>query len=93
MGEPEKLRIIDRDPAKYYNSRYGTMWRSFSLRNCSSSPVSVNEVREAAGEEPEIDLPGVRQNLQDHTRIVNTYRLRYNYTTPDILQFNQIFDA
>lgn len=57
------------------------------------SGVGRQEVLKAAGVELKIDLPGVGENLQDHVRIVNTYKLRDNYTTPDILRFNQTFAA
>ena len=57
------------------------------------SGVGQTAVLEAAGVELKVELPGVGENLQDHVRIVNTYQLRDNYTTPDILKFNATYAA
>ena len=57
------------------------------------SGVGQKAVLEAAGVKQKVDLPGVGENLQDHVRIVNTYQLRENYTTPDILRFNATYAA
>lgn len=55
------------------------------------SGVGQQDVLEAAGVEQKVELPGVGENLQDHVRIVNTYQLRENYTTPDILRLNATY--
>lgn len=57
------------------------------------SGVGRKAVLEAADVEQKIELPGVGENLQDHVRIVNTYQLRDNYTTPDILRLNATYAA
>ena len=57
------------------------------------SGIGRKAVLEAAGVEQKVELPGVGENLQDHVRIVNTYQLRDNYTTPDILRLNATYAA
>ena len=57
------------------------------------SGVGQKAVLEAAGVKQKVELPGVGENLQDHVRIVNTYQLRDNYTTPDILRLNATYAA
>lgn len=57
------------------------------------SGVGQKALLEAAGVEQKIELPGVGENLQDHVRIVNTYKLSDNYTTPDILRLNATYAA
>ena len=57
------------------------------------SGVGQQDVLEAAGVDLKVELPGVGENLQDHVRIVNSYRLRQNYTTPDILRLNATYAA
>lgn len=57
------------------------------------SGIGQKAVLEAAGVKQKVELAGVGENLQDHVRIVNTYQLRDNYTTPDILRFNATYAA
>lgn len=57
------------------------------------SGVGQKAVLEAAGVKQKVELPGVGENLQDHVRIVNTYQIRDNYTTPDILRLNATYAA
>lgn len=57
------------------------------------SGVGQKVVLEAAGVEQKVELAGVGENLQDHVRIVNSYQLRDNYTTPDILRLNSTYAA
>jgi choline dehydrogenase-like flavoprotein len=57
------------------------------------SGVGQKAVLEGAGVKQLVELPGVGENLQDHVRIVNTYQLRENYTTPDILRLNASYAA
>jgi choline dehydrogenase-like flavoprotein len=57
------------------------------------SGVGQKAVLEAAGVKHKVELSGVGENLQDHVRIVNTYQLRDNYTTPDILRLNTTYAA
>jgi choline dehydrogenase-like flavoprotein len=45
------------------------------------------------GQKAVLEAAGVGENLQDHVRIVNTYQLRNNYTTPDILRLNATYAA
>lgn len=55
------------------------------------SGIGNSSIISAAGLEPLVDLPGVGENLQDHMRISTAYQLKDNYTSPDILKFNQTF--
>jgi choline dehydrogenase-like flavoprotein len=57
------------------------------------SGIGQKAVLEGAGVKQQVELPGVGENLQDHVRIVNTYQLRENYTTPDILRLNTTYAA
>ncbi|KAK3110190.1 hypothetical protein LTR53_015778 [Teratosphaeriaceae sp. CCFEE 6253] len=47
----------------------------------------------AAGVKQLVNLPGVGENLQDHVRITTAYRLKPNYTSPDILRLNATYAA
>ncbi|EMC95799.1 hypothetical protein BAUCODRAFT_504235 [Baudoinia panamericana UAMH 10762] len=57
------------------------------------SGIGNATILSAAGIQPQVDLPGVGTNLQDHIRITTAYRLRPNYTSPDILRFNASYAA
>lgn len=57
------------------------------------SGIGNSSVLTAAGVEPVVELPGVGENLQDHVRIVTSYQLNDNYTSPDISRFNATFAA
>jgi choline dehydrogenase-like flavoprotein len=57
------------------------------------SGVGQKTILEAAGVKQKVELPGVGENLQDHVRIVNTYRIRKNNTTPDSLRLNTTYAA
>ncbi|KAE8383044.1 hypothetical protein BDV26DRAFT_287830 [Aspergillus bertholletiae] len=55
------------------------------------SGIGQADVLRAANIQPLVDLPGVGENLQDHLRIENSYRLLPNYTSVDMLKINATF--
>ncbi|KAK4993384.1 hypothetical protein LTR66_006019 [Elasticomyces elasticus] len=57
------------------------------------SGIGQTSVLSAAGKDCLLDLPGVGENLQDHIRIQNSYQLKPNYTSFDILKYNSTFAA
>nr|OQO29516.1 hypothetical protein B0A51_02608 [Rachicladosporium sp. CCFEE 5018] len=57
------------------------------------SGVGNATILAAAGVKQLVNLPSVGENLQDHIRIVATYQLKPNYTSPDILRFNATYAA
>ncbi|KAF2183345.1 GMC oxidoreductase [Zopfia rhizophila CBS 207.26] len=57
------------------------------------SGVGRRGVLEKAGIEVVKELNGVGENLQDHIRIQNSYQLKPNYTSFDILRFNTTYAA
>jgi choline dehydrogenase-like flavoprotein len=57
------------------------------------SGIGKREVLQAAGVKQIINLPGVGENLQDHTYTTVTYELKEGETTLDTLRFNSTFAA
>jgi choline dehydrogenase-like flavoprotein len=57
------------------------------------SGIGKPSVLQAAGIPVKLDLPGVGENLQDHVRIQNSYRLAPGFTSTDIFRFNATFAA
>ena len=57
------------------------------------SGIGRADVLAAAGIKQIIDSPGVGENLQDHQRAQVSLQLKDNYTSFDILTFNQTFAA
>ncbi|OGM51132.1 glucose-methanol-choline (gmc) oxidoreductase [Aspergillus bombycis] len=55
------------------------------------SGIGQKDVLRAANIQQLVDLPGVGENLQDHLRIENSYRLHPNYTSLDTLKTNATF--
>jgi choline dehydrogenase-like flavoprotein len=58
-----------------------------------ASGIGRADVLSAANITKLIELPGVGENLQDHIRIQSSYQLKDNYTSFDILRYNQTFAA
>lgn len=52
------------------------------------SGIGKKSVLSAAGIKQIVNLPGVGENLQDHLRVMNSYQLKSNYTSFDVLRFN-----
>ena len=57
------------------------------------SGIGNKSILAAAGIKQLVDLPSVGENLQDHVRVTTAYRLRDNYTSPDILRLNATYAA
>ncbi|KAK4900934.1 hypothetical protein LTR27_002117 [Elasticomyces elasticus] len=57
------------------------------------SGIGNATILKAANIKQLVNLPTVGENLQDHTRVTVSYRLRPNYTSPDLLRFNATFAA
>jgi len=58
-----------------------------------ASGIGRADILSAANITKLIDLPGVGENLQDHIRVQSSYQLKDNYTSFDILRYNQTFAA
>ncbi|KAK3716466.1 hypothetical protein LTR37_006362 [Vermiconidia calcicola] len=57
------------------------------------SGIGCADTLEAAGVKQLVDLPGVGENLQDHTRIQASYQLKDNYTSFDRLKVDPEYAA
>ncbi|KAF2466931.1 alcohol oxidase [Lindgomyces ingoldianus] len=57
------------------------------------SGIGSSTVLSAAGVSIIKELPGVGENLQDHVRIMNSYKLKPNFTSTDILRVNATYAA
>ena len=57
------------------------------------SGIGQPAVLQAAGIEPLVNLPGVGENLQDHVRIQNSYKLKDQYASFDELRTNITYAA
>lgn len=57
------------------------------------SGIGQPDVLSAAGIQMQVNLPGVGENLQDHIRIQNSYKLKEQYTSFDELRTNATYAA
>jgi choline dehydrogenase-like flavoprotein len=57
------------------------------------SGIGQTAVLTAAGVTPVINLPGVGEGLQDHTRVQSSYQLKDNYTSFDKIRSNATYAA